>query len=54
MHPLLPPQLCDAEQTEHATPLPPHALCVVPDRHCPLAQQPPHDVLSHAQTPLAQ
>jgi hypothetical protein len=35
----------------HPLPPLPHAVDVVPATHCPVEQHPPHDVVSHVQTP---
>lgn len=52
---LPPPQICDAEHTEQVAPPLPQLAFVLPDTHCPEAEQhPPHVVLSHVQVPLTQ
>ena len=51
--PALPPaQTYVAEHVVHAAPPLPQVALVVPVRHWPAEQQPPHEVLSQTQLPL--
>jgi hypothetical protein len=48
------PHVVPLAQTAHTVPPVPHALPTLPGSHVETSQQPPHDVPSHAHTPVTQ